>query len=121
VRLNDSTAGIPCGLFYADDGVLLAQDLPSLRHLADLLTWWSAEASIAVNIKKYRLVLGRIVALEHATEPVLICRKPLLVVESYTYLSFPMGSNGIDFATHLSKRISQANGRASFLRLHSDG
>lgn len=120
VRLNASAAGIPQSLFYADDGVLLAQDLPSLRRLADLLTEWSAEAGIAVNVKKCGLVLGRTVALEHASDPVLICGKPLPVVEYYTYLGFPVGSDGIDFAAYLSKRISQANGRASFLRLHSD-
>lgn len=120
VRLNDSAVGIPRSLFYADDGVLLAQDLPSLRCLADLLTEWSAEAGIAVNVKKCGLVLGRAVALEHASHPILICGKPLPIVESYTYLGFPVGSNGIDFAGYLSKRISQATGRASFLRLHSD-
>ena len=120
MRLNDSAAGIPPSLFYADDGVLLAQDLPSLRRLADLLTRWSAETGIAVNVKKCGLVLERAVALDHASDPVLVCGKPLPVVESYTYLVFPIGPNGIDFAAYLSKRISQANGRASFLRLHSD-
>lgn len=120
VRLNDPTAAIPRSLFYADDGVLLAQDLPSLRSLADLLTEWSAEAGIAVNVKKCGLVLGRGVALEHTLDPVLICGKSVPVVESYTYLGFPVRSDGIDFSGYLSKRLAQANGRASFLRLHSD-
>ncbi|KAI6788852.1 hypothetical protein KC343_g2541 [Hortaea werneckii] len=97
VRLNESTADIPQSLFYADDGVLLAQDLPSLRSLADALTDWSAEAGIAVNVKKCGLVLGRALALEPVSEPVLISGKPLPIVESYTYLGFPIRSNGIDF------------------------
>jgi hypothetical protein len=121
VRLNDSTAGIPQSLFYADDGVLLARDLPSLRSLADILTYWSAEAGIGVNVKKCGLIPGRTAALEPVSEPVLICGKPLPIVECYTYLGFPVKSHGIDFFGYLSKRIAQANGRASFLRLHSDG
>lgn len=123
VLLNDSgpcTADIPQSLFYADDGVLLAQDLSSLRRLADLLTEWSAEAGIAVNAKKCGLILGRPAPLDSLSEPVLVCGKPLPVVESYTYLGFPVKSNGIDFSSYLNKRIAQANGRASFLRLHSD-
>ena len=120
VRLNDAATGIPHSLFYADDGVLLAQDLPSLHRLADLLTAWSAEAGIAVNVKKCGLVLGRGVAPELVSDPALICGKPLPIVESYTYLGFPVRSNGIDFLAYLSNRLAQANGRASFLRLHSD-
>ena len=121
VRLNDSATDIPHSLFYADDGVLIAQNLSSLRRLADLLTQWSAEAGIAVNVKKCGLVLGRQAALDSLSEPVLVCGRPLPVVESYTYLGFPVKSNGIDFSSYLHKRIAQANGRASFLRLHSDG
>ena len=120
MRLNGSTTNIPHSLFYADDSVLLAQDLPSLQALADLLTDWSDEAGIAVNVRKCGLVLGRSVALKHLSDPVLVCGKPLPVVDSYTYLGFPVGSNGIDFQDYLTKRFSQANGRASFLRLHSD-
>ena len=108
MRLNDSASGIPDSLFYTDDGVLLAQDLHSLRRLAGILTQCSAEAGIAVNVKKCGLVLGRAVALEHTSDPdpVLICGKPLLVVESYTYLGFPVRSNRIDFLAYLSKRLA---------------
>ena len=42
------------------------------------------------------------------------------MVTSYTYLGFPVKAHGIDFEQHLRHRLSQANGRASFLRLHSD-
>lgn len=126
VRLNDShdshdsTAGIPQSLFYADDGVLLAQDLPSLRSLADVLTDWSPGAGIAVNVKKCGLVLGRTALFDSTFEPVLICGKALPIVDCYNYLGFPVKSNGIDFFEYIRKRIAQANGRASFLRLHSD-
>ena len=122
VRLNDSTAAtIPHCLFYADDGVLLARDLPSLRFLVGILADWSAEAGIGMNVKKCGLILGRAALLDPASDPVLVCGKALSVVECYTYLGFPVKSNGIDISRYLSKRIAQANGRASFLRLHSDG
>jgi hypothetical protein len=66
----------------------------------------SANASIAVNVKKYGLVLRRRVALEDVPDSVLVYDKPLLIVESYTYLSFPMRSNGIDFLAYLSERLA---------------
>ena len=106
VCLNDSTAGIPQSLFYADDGVLLARDLPSLHSLADVLTDWSTEAGIGVNVKKCGLIPGRTAALKPVSEPVLICRKPLLIIECYTYLGFPVKSHRIDFFGYLSKRIA---------------
>ena len=106
IRLNNSTSSIPYSLFYANNRVLLIQDLALLRYLADLLTEWSTDAGIAVNVKKCRLVLGHGVALKHMPNPVLISNKPLPIVESYTYLGFPMRSDRIDFLTYLSKRLT---------------
>jgi hypothetical protein len=37
---------MPHCLFYADDGVLLANDLRTIQALADILTQWSTEAKI---------------------------------------------------------------------------
>ena len=43
------------------------------------------------------------------------------IVTSYECLGLPIKAGGIDFEEHLLRRLSQANGRAAFLSLHSDG
>ena len=119
-ELNRDSTGIPQCLFYADDGVLLARDLDILCSLADILTEWSNRAGIAVNVKKCGIVIGRAASFDEAAVPVYISGSTLPVVEVYNYLGFPVKSRGIDFCEYLSKRLSQATGRASFLRLYSD-
>jgi hypothetical protein len=116
-RLNASADAIPRALFYADDGVLLANDLSTIQRLADILTHWSAEAKIGVNVKKCGLLCAR--RSDDAVD-ILIDGKPIPVVTSYAYLGFPVKTHGIDFEEHFRHRLSRANGRASFLRLHSD-
>lgn len=87
----------------------------------DILSDWSVEAKINVNIKKCGLLYRKTPG-DSPTEPaILLLGKPILVVQSYNYLGFPVRSNGINFEEHLRTRLSQANGRASFLRLYSDG
>ena len=73
-----------------------------------------------MNIKKYGIIVGRIASFDEAIDPIYVSRKVLLIVKVYNYLSFPIESRGIDFHEYLTKRLSQANGRASFLRLYSD-
>src|ERR1700712_1808277 len=119
-ELNRGSTGIPQCLFYADDGVLLARDLDSLRSLADILTEWSTRAHIAVNVKKCGIIVGRTASLDGVAGSIYVSGRTLPVVEVYNYLGFPVKSRGIDFYEYLSKRFSQANGRASFLRLYSD-
>jgi hypothetical protein len=116
-RLNAFADATPRSLFYADDGVLLANDLATIQHLADILTRWSAEAKIGVNVKKCGILCAR---RSSDSVDILIDGKPIPVVASYTYLGFPVKARGIDFEEHLRNRLSHANGRASFLRLHSD-
>jgi hypothetical protein len=98
----------------------LARDLDSLRSLADILTEWSTRAHIAVNVKKCGIIVGRAASFDGAISSVYVSRRALSVVEVYNYLSFPVKSRGIDFHEYLCKRFSQANGRASFLRLYSN-
>lgn len=118
--MNRGSTGVPRCLFYADDGVLLARDLDNLRSLADILTEWSTRAGIAVNVKKCGIIVGRTASIDEAIDSVYVSRKALPIVEAYNYLGFPVKSKGIDFHEYLSKRFSQANGRADFLRLYSD-
>ena len=117
-RLNASSNPIPQGLLYADDGVLLANDLSNIQALTEILTQWSAGAKIKINVKKCGLLCNM-----RTHDPVDICINDtsIPVVTSYTYLGFPVKAGGIDFEEHLLRRLSQANGRAAFLRLHSDG
>jgi hypothetical protein len=119
-ELSKGSTGIPQCLFYADDGVLLARDLDSLRSLADILTEWSTRAHIAVNVKKCGIIVGRAASFDGAIGSTYVSGRALPVVEVYNYLGFPVKSRGIDFHEYLRKRFSQANGRASFLRLYSD-
>jgi hypothetical protein len=119
-ELNRGSTGIPQCLFYADDGVLLARDLDNLRSLADVLTDWSTRASISVNVKKCGIIIGRAASFDGAAVSVYVSGITLPVVEVYNYLGFPVKSRGIDFCEYLTKPLSQANGRASFLRLYSD-
>jgi hypothetical protein len=119
-ELNRGSTGIPRCLFYADDGVLLARNLDSLRSLTKILTEWSTRAHIAVNVKKCGIIVGRVASLDAIAGSIYVSRRTLPVVEVYNYLGFPVKSRGIDFHEYLSKRFSQANGRASFLCLYSD-
>jgi hypothetical protein len=73
-----------------------------------------------VNVKKCGIIVGRIASFDGATSAIYVSGTTLPVVEVYNYLGFPVKSHGIDFYEYLSKRFSQANGRASFLRLYSD-
>jgi hypothetical protein len=118
--LNRGSISILQCLFYADDGVLLARDLNSLHSLTDILTEWSTRANIAVNVKKCGIVVGRVASSDGVAGSVYVSRRTLPIVEVYNYLGFPVKSRGIDFYEYLSKRFSQANGRASFLRLYSN-
>lgn len=117
VRLNASSVVVPRSLFYADDGVLLAADTATLQSLADILTVWTVEARIDVNIKKCGLLCAKGA---DTSSQLLIRGKPIPIVQSYTYLGFPVTPEGIDFGEHLRHRLSQASGRTSFLRLYSD-
>jgi hypothetical protein len=119
-ELNRGSTGIPRCLFYADDGVLLARNLDSLRSLTKILTEWSTRAHIAVNVKKCGIIVGRVASLDAIAGSIYVSGRTLLVVEVYNYLGFPVKSRGIDFHEYISKRFSQANGRASFIRLYSD-
>jgi hypothetical protein len=119
-ELNRGSMGIPHCLFYADDGVLLARDLDSLRSLTDILTEWSTRANIAVNVKKCGIVVGRAASSDGVAGSIYVSGRTLPIVEVYNYLGFPVKPRGINFYEYLSKRFSQANSRASFLRLYSD-
>jgi hypothetical protein len=119
-KLNRGSTGILQCLFYADDGVLSARDLDNLRSLADVLTDWSTRASISVNVKKCGIIVSRTASFDGVTGSIYVSGRTLPVVEVYSYLGFPVKSRGIDFYEYLSKRFSQANGRASFLCLYSD-
>jgi hypothetical protein len=93
-RLNASADCIPQSLFYADDGVLLANDLRTIQALANILTHWSTKAKIKVNVKKCGLLCN---VKSHDLIDIRINDVSIPVVTSYTYLGFPVKAGGIDF------------------------
>jgi hypothetical protein len=114
-ELNHSTTTIPRSLFYADDGALLASSSSEIQRLLDVVAAWSASHRMTLNVKK----CGYIAPIEDQG-PIHLDHEELPRLREYLYLGFPTTSAGIDFGKHLTKRLDQAYGRATFLSLHSD-
>ena len=113
--LNDGATAIPRSLFYADDGTLLASSSSKIQRLLDIVAAWSARHRMTLNVKK----CGYIAPPEDEVS-VHLAGEELPRLQEYSYLGFPMTRAGIDFHKHLSQRLEQACGRATFLSLHSD-
>lgn len=106
----------PDGLFYADDGAILARDYEHARSLLRILTGWCAEAGITLNAKK----CGHISSLRNPARLFISPDEEIPLVQEYEYLGFPVTANGIDFRAHLQRRVSAAVGRSNFLSLYSN-
>ena len=52
--------GVPSCLFYADDGVLLAESTGGLEHLLSTVTEWSERSSVRLNISKCGHLSGNV-------------------------------------------------------------
>lgn len=108
--LNRIALLIPRALFFADDGVLLAQDLQEAQKLLDIVTEWCRKGKIMLNVGKCGLLATRgqmgLLKAEH---------HPIPVVEQYVYLGFPIGRSGIDFVQCLRNRIKSALGIIAWL------
>lgn len=117
-RLNASSDRIPHSIFYADDGVLFANEVSTIQTLVDILAQWNSDAKINVNVRKCALLANR-----GSSDPIdvrIYSGASIPIVDEYAYSGFPIRAGGIDFEDRLRHRLAQANGRAAFLRLQSD-
>jgi hypothetical protein len=113
--LNDGATIVPRSLFYADDGTLLASSSSKVQRLLDIVAAWSAQHRMTLNVKK----CGYIAPPDDRAQ-VHLGDEALPRLQEYPYLGFPMTGSGIDFSKHLTRRLDQDCGRATFLSLHSD-
>lgn len=115
--LNCSTSdGLPNGLFYADDGVILVGPGISAQILLDILLDWAKAKGMSLNVSK----CGHVSQASNP-QPLMVndCQIPL--VRSYRYLRFPMTARGVDFIMLLSQRTEAAEKRVKWLSMYADG
>ncbi|KAK2979211.1 hypothetical protein RJ640_003141 [Escallonia rubra] len=114
-ELNAEKGPIPRSLFFADDGVLLGASSREIQQLLNIVEKWTVSHKIGLNVKKCGYL-----APQGCEDVVSVGGVEVGKVDEYVYLGFPFTIRGIDFTKHLTKRLSQACGRATFLSLHSD-
>jgi hypothetical protein len=115
-KVNERVPGpIPVCLFYADDGVLVADSKTDLAELLEVIEAWTMENAIFLNPGKCAEVTSRPEMPTLSAYGVAIPH-----VEVYSYLGFPVTANGIDFEQHLTQRIDAAIGRAQWLGVFSN-
>jgi len=113
--LNADVVGLPIYLFYADDGVLLTPSSVNVQALLDKVHRWSVGNGIELNVKKCGYVSSRL-----RPPPLFLAGEQIPFLQSYDYLGFPMTARGIDFVTHLQRRLDAACKRTRWLSLYSD-
>ena len=89
--------GVPHCLFYADDGVLLAQDVRTARVLLHMAQDWANVQGMTFNVGKCGVVTDATIA----GNPLSIDNIPIPRVESYQYLGLPFTIHGIDVERHM--------------------
>jgi len=111
VELNQhNVSDIPHGLFYADDGALLAPDLATAKILLRIAERWARDHGMTYNISK----CGVLCIQPGLAVQLTLNDKPIPVVDTYTYLGFPMTSNGINFLQYIT---NIAESTQSYLKL----
>ena len=114
-QVNTKTPGIPCCLFYADDGVILTDAQMDVAILLHTVEEWTVQNAIFLNPAKCAIVTSL------PDLPQLnVYGQKIPRVDSYIYLGFPITKSGIDFQRHLSGRMAAAVGRAAFLGTQSN-
>ena len=110
---HPSRTTIPPCLFYADDGVILAQNIQRARNLLAIAADWSRRNEMVFNISKCGVVLPSDLRPIVGQDPLLLQGEALPLVESYKYLGLPMTADGIDFPTYIK---GQAETAVAFLK-----
>ena len=110
---HPSGMAIPPCLFYADDGVILAENVQRARDLLDVAENWSQRNDMVFNISKCGVILPAHLRPIVGQNPLSLQGEPLPFVESYKYLGLPFTANGIDFTTYIK---NQAETAVAFLK-----
>jgi Reverse transcriptase (RNA-dependent DNA polymerase) len=105
---HPSRTAIPSCLFYADDGVILAQNIQRARKLLAVAADWSRRNEMVFNISKCGVILPSDLRPFLDQDPLLLQGEALPVVESYKYLGLPITADGIDFPTYIKSRAETA-------------
>lgn len=114
-RLNTGDSSIPRCLFYADDGVVVPQTDREVQPLLDITLDWSRRNGLELNVGKCGFV-----SQSQCPPSIHLGGEEIALVEEYPYLGFPVRADGIDFAAHLTRRVTAARKRSDYLSLNSD-
>lgn len=112
--LNEGALGLPRGVFYADDGALLYTDLNEVQVMLGYVKEWCARNGIELNVRKCGHVTGDAEGGAYWGE------RMIPRVEEYKYLGFPVRASGVDFESHVERRMNAAVLRAGMMARHSD-
>lgn len=113
--LNADTTGVPICLFYADDGVIIANAQTDVAAVLQTVEGWASQNALFLNPAKCAVITSRT-----NLPPLFIDGHEIPRPDSYSYLGFPVTAAGIDFAKHLEQRIEAAVGRTRWLGLYSN-
>jgi hypothetical protein len=114
-QVNAGTTGPPICLFYADDGVILANARTDVHEKLRVVEEWTRQNAIYLNPAKCAIVTAR-----PDLPPLCVYGQEISRQDSYAYLGFPITAEGVDFAQHLEQRITAAVGRARWLGVQSN-
>jgi Reverse transcriptase (RNA-dependent DNA polymerase) len=98
-------SNIPRCLFYADDGVLLAQNLTVAKESLRIAERWAREQGMTYNVSKCGVL-----SLRGDSVRLTLDDRPIPMVECYKYLGFPITRDGIDFLRHRDELAARAEG-----------
>ena len=77
-------------LSYADDAVILAEDVRSMRQGLDTLAEWCSESAVEINVEKCGVMYVRRKGVKRTEEKFYVGGDEVKVVEEYKWLpSFP--------------------------------
>jgi len=105
---------LPNCLFYADDGVILARSPKHAQRLLEIAQAWAGKAGLTFNVSKCAVVT------DDSDAALLLQGEIVPLRKSFSYLGFPVTLRGVDFAKHLSARLTAAVQLSDFLSLSSD-
>ena len=114
-EIQDPDTSLPTALLFADDIKCQHSKLPSLQLQLDVCSGWADANFMQFNLAKCG-TLG--IPSEHSLR---LQGRFLTPVTSYKYLGFPHESRGINWAQHIEKMCSKAQGTLRFSMLRGKG
>ena len=112
---QDSFTDLPSCLFFADDGLLLAQIEKHRQKILSIAERWAKRNSMIYNISKCGVIY---INPPTVGENLLtLSNNPIPIVSTYKYLGFPIISQGIDFTTHIQNQITSTSSFLKFVQV----